>query len=151
MIFLNYYEFINEQKKFSLTFRVDDFGKVDIDGRVFTIKELFSNYGHIIDYAFATYLDKKLMYFPSQKKFKIVKSKIPHENGKYFDISTERVKWRSVKVMPDFITGMQLDNIMRNTKNAAYYRYKKTYIEILDWEDNIIDTYHIDKKTGELI
>ena len=150
MTFLNYYEFINEQKELSLTFRVDDFGKVDIDGKVFTIKDLFSGYDHIIDYAFATYLDKKLMYFPSEKKFKIVKSKNPYENGKYFDISTDRVKWRSVKVMPDFITGMQLDSILRNTKNAADYRDKKTYIEILDWEDNVIDTYQVNKKTGEL-
>lgn len=145
---LSFDEFINESREVSLNFKVDESGKADIRGSVFTVKELLSGYSHMIEYLFATYFDKRLMYFPRDKKFRIVKA--PGENGQVFNISTDSVKWRSVKVMPEFITEMELEYVMKKNKDAADFRDKKTYVEILDLDGNVIDTYQVDKKTGEL-
>lgn len=144
----SYREFINETKDLALTFKVDDKGNVDILGKNFQILDLLSKYDHIIEYAFATYLDKKLMYFPEKKIFKQVKTNI--DRNATFNISPDRVKWRSVKVMPEFISGMELDMILTSTQGAADYTEKNNHIDILDSDGKIIKSYDVDPKTGKL-
>ena len=135
-------------KKLSLSFRFDEHGNVDIMGKKYSMKELFRDYDHLIDYAFATYFGKKLVYRPEYKRFYIARD--PEEKGQAFDANFDKAVFRSVKVKPGFITGMQLDSIMRNTKGAADYRDKKYYIQILDADENVIRTYSVNKTTGEL-
>ena len=117
-------------------------------GKKYSMKELFRDYDHLIDYAFATYFGKKLVYRPEVKRFYVARD--PEEKGQLFDANFDKVVFRSVKVKPGFITGMQLDSIMMNTPNAAEYRDKKYYMQILDAEGSVIRTYSVNKTTGEL-
>lgn len=144
----SYREFINETKEIALTFKVDDRGSVDILGKRFQILDLLEEYGHIIEYAFATHLDKKLMYFPEKKVFKLVKTNV--DKNTTYNISLDRVKWRSVKVTPEFISGMELDRILTSTPGAADYKEKDNNIDIIDGDGKVIRSYDVDPKTGKL-
>ena len=141
----SYGQFIVESRQLSLSFTIDNLGYVDILGRKYNINELIKDYSSLLDYVFVTYLKNQLIYDPITKKFR-------EKNGsKIFQISPDRVVYRSVKVKPSFITGMQVEDILKNTKGAVDSRQKTPYyVEILDINDDVIKSYSVNRITGEL-
>lgn len=161
-MFKTFEEFLNENEQNSLSFKVED-NSVDIRGKVFDIFELFKKYDHLVEYAFATYLyhdpkmntmiHKQLIYIPEEKKFRETKnSSAAGKGGQVFDVSDMRkVKFRTIKIKPGFITGMEIESVLKNTPHAAYHKQvNPNYVEIIGDDDELIKSYRINRTTGEL-
>ena len=143
---LRFDEFLNESFEPSASFPVDSHGKVNVYGLKHDLFDIMEYYAPLVDYAFATFVDRPLMYYPSEKKFKEKK------NGKweYVDLDPKKVKFRSIKLQNEFVTGQELDSIMKTISKAFEYRKADDGYEILDHEGNVIRYYEIDPKTGKL-
>lgn len=146
---LDFTGFLNEDKKLSLSFKVEDDGTTIILGKKFDIIDLLNDYPTMIYYAFATHVKTRLRYNPEERRFRI--SKDPDKLGQIYDIAINMVKFRSVKVKPELITGLDTEAVLRSTRGAASSRQLTPhYVEILDANDDVIRTYKISPETGEL-
>jgi hypothetical protein len=137
--------------KFSLSFKVEDNGTVDIDSKKYKILELFRDYGFLVQYAYGTHVKRQMMYYPATKT---LKEKIYFGKWENTSLDLRMIKWRTVKVKKEFITGQELESVLMSSKGVVDYRDKGHYIELIgmkeDGEEFVVQTIQVDKETGKL-
>jgi hypothetical protein len=139
----NFDDFLNETTKYNLTFKIEN-GIVNVFGKKYTLFDFINQYSHLIEYVFAIHDGNNLEYFPNKKTF------INLNNRTEYKVDINDVVFKTVKVLPDFITGIEIGYILKSNKNVVEYKINGKILNLYDINDEILKSYNIDYNTGKL-
>jgi len=141
-------DYLNEKEN-KLTFKIID-NFANIFGEKISISDLKNKYTDLIDYIFVLYNGVGYRYYPWNKKF--------YKGTDEVKLNINDVKYNSVKILPEYITKLEIEYELSHTKDATYSKYIDDYtvdiIGVVSEDDNYVEKVlkrcKIDQKTGRI-